>query len=1288
MEEEENIDNGENFDNEENREAEGIISESDLLDVYDFQYNDLFSKILKINEEKFFALLQEQVLLNLRIINKLSDLSLMSYFQDLIAERYKTDKRKIEKDLEIVKKLPENEIKYLDYSNCYIHCHKNLEACHKCSNKLILYEGFIYCLHCNKVYNEKQIKLYCMDCDEIYYSRLRENVNETNKKFLSVVFTKNHCPLYNDEEEKIKCLECGEDLYCDVSEIKENKYKYKYNKKFDSLKEIVCKDCKLLFDTREIKFTCSECGEEFMSDAKLYIDFPVYKKKILYLIHTLRKDKLAQPLNMNWKKCKCDINLIKEYYHDEDNGILLEGHKDDKNKVVCDQCFYIFNNEEFEWKCPLCRDKLESENNLEDYNIPENRGRSKSTKYKKVEMNNKIEEEHNINEIKNNIENNNDNKIINYKDDNKNDEIGNKNDIKEEIKKEIIRNNSKNDIKKEILRNNSKNDIQKEILKNNNKNDIQKEILRNNSKNDIKKEILRNNSKNDIKKDNKDEENKINIDNKKYKNNQQYNNLIDSNKAIKLENNPEEKNDNKNKKSSENNNNNQDLNNNQINVINYFNKDNNYKNYQQKNSNNNNKQNYIIEHLDSHRRNNQNKEEEIKNKKEKELKEINNYISSKYVVQRKNINTSNNNNNNQHSSINVNRRNCDIQKRSDYINNRKDTKNIIRRNHQIININDTSKRIKRNSTTVNENSKKEIKDNKEKKEKQKKIIREEFNNLKKYFEDCNEEFERNIEARNKQKLLKIKEKKEREEKEREEREKEEKEKKEKEREKEKEKNKEKEKKEKDYNSNKNLRIQINVDNKNAHLRNNISNVHNYKNINNVIYISNKNINDNKNYQNTDSNINICHNYKRPSNCSRDNIREKKDMKKNLSGNRMIKNNDSSNKYNVNNIKVNKYNKENNDNNDDKQYNIQNNDNNNNNNERKKYNIQINDKKDKSNKNEQQKNIYKKSDDINKNRSDINNKKEEPNKNEKKEDDNNKEVENNKDTSNYSKITINSNNYKNIRILGQGSYGKIYLVEDLKTKEQYAMKKLILGDKLELRDNQDEYNMIMQITTSYPELNIIHVYGTETKNFDEYNFVFYVLMEVANCDWEKELLNRAKHKAYYTEDEIFYILQNLVDTFAYLQQIGICHRDIKPQNILCFGEKGYKISDFGEAKYRKKWRLQQISVNYTSMQTVRGTELYMSPILYTALKTSPNSGANHNVFKSDVFSLGMCFLFASCLDYKSLYEIRKVNNMKKLSEVVDRFVNGKYSKNFTDLLLNMLQLNEKERPDFIELSSMV
>ena len=348
------------------KEAEGIISESDLLDVYDIQYNDLFPKILKLDEEKFFARLQEQVLLSLRVINKLSDLSLMSYFQELLYERYKSDKQKIEEDFEKVKKLPENEIKYLNYSNCYIHCHKNLEAFHKCLNKLILYEGFIYCLHCKKVYNENQIKLYCCECDEIYYSLLRKNVIESNAYFFPVAFAKNHCQIGNDEEQVIKCLQCGEELYYDLSKVKDENSELP-----DVITNIICPNCKLVYDTKEVKFICYECEKEFKTDAKLYNDYPLYRKKIIFLVHTLLKDKRAKPDNYEKKKCLCNPIVISEYYHESDKGILLEGYKDVKNKIICQQCFEILDKDTFEWKCPLCRGKFKvaiKNNNIKNEN--------------------------------------------------------------------------------------------------------------------------------------------------------------------------------------------------------------------------------------------------------------------------------------------------------------------------------------------------------------------------------------------------------------------------------------------------------------------------------------------------------------------------------------------------------------------------------------------------------------------------------------------------------------------------------------------------------------------------------------------------------------------------------------------------------------------------------------------------------------------------------------------------------------------------------------------------------
>ena len=97
---------------------------------------------------------------------------------------------------------------------------------------------------------------------------------------------------------------------------------------------------------------------------------------------------------------------------------------------------------------------------------------------------------------------------------------------------------------------------------------------------------------------------------------------------------------------------------------------------------------------------------------------------------------------------------------------------------------------------------------------------------------------------------------------------------------------------------------------------------------------------------------------------------------------------------------------------------------------------------------------------------------------------------------------------------------------------------------------------------------------------------------------------------------------------------------------------------------------------------------MSPLLYTALKTAPSDGAIHNAFKSDVFSLGMCFLLAGCLDYKCLYDMRKVKNMNDVKKIVNKYFDKKYSENFENIILNMLNLNEKDRPDFIELSNMI
>ena len=283
--------------------------------------------------------------------------------------------------------------------------------------------------------------------------------------------------------------------------------------------------------------------------------------------------------------------------------------------------------------------------------------------------------------------------------------------------------------------------------------------------------------------------------------------------------------------------------------------------------------------------------------------------------------------------------------------------------------------------------------------------------------------------------------------------------------------------------------------------------------------------------------------------------------------------------------------------------------------------------------------------------------------------------------NFKTLNNNQNDdndcFKYLECLGTGSYGNTYLVEDNKTHLKYALKKLTITSSLQLRENEEQYNTLLQLGKNHPEIKVARIFNIKTKYVDGYTAIMYILMEVANCDWEKELLNRRNYKAYYTEKEILNILFLLVDTLAELQKIGICHRDIKPQNILCFGRKGYKISDFGEAKYKKNWQNQK-------RHSLRGTQLYMSPLLYCALKKRQENYIEHNPFKSDVFSLGMCFLFAGSLDFEYLYDIRAENIVK----VVQKCIGNRYSNKFIRIILRMLDIDEKMRPDFLELRDII
>ena len=167
------------------------------------------------------------------------------------------------------------------------------------------------------------------------------------------------------------------------------------------------------------------------------------------------------------------------------------------------------------------------------------------------------------------------------------------------------------------------------------------------------------------------------------------------------------------------------------------------------------------------------------------------------------------------------------------------------------------------------------------------------------------------------------------------------------------------------------------------------------------------------------------------------------------------------------------------------------------------------------------------------------------------------------------------------------------------------------------------------------------------------------MDLAKYDWDKEIKLKQQSKEYFKEDELMSILCQITSSLNFLQIKNISHRDIKPQNVLVFDKMIYKLADFGEAKEIVRRKRNQTD-------TLRGTELYMSPILFYALQNN-QFDIKHNVYKSDVYSLGLSMVYAASLMYNPIYDLRNCNNAQTVIVILNKYFNKRYSDKFISLL---------------------
>ena len=272
--------------------------------------------------------------------------------------------------------------------------------------------------------------------------------------------------------------------------------------------------------------------------------------------------------------------------------------------------------------------------------------------------------------------------------------------------------------------------------------------------------------------------------------------------------------------------------------------------------------------------------------------------------------------------------------------------------------------------------------------------------------------------------------------------------------------------------------------------------------------------------------------------------------------------------------------------------------------------------------------------------------------------------------------INPDDFRIIKQIGFGSFGKIYKTLYIKNDNKYALK-VLHSNKINISYMQEKVRLIMNLERRIKCDGLIKIYGDSLiKKGTQY--YYYEVLELADRDWEKEIISRRRYHKYYSEDELINIMWQLVKTLSLLQKNHITHRDIKLQNILLLNNQ-YKICDFGEAR-----KLLQKGI---IVQPIRGSELYMSPIQFFGLEKKFDY-VQHNTYKSDVFSLGICILFAANLSDNCIYDIRELKDMNKIKNIVISYLSRRYSIKFIHCLLILLEIQEKNRPDFISLEDII
>ncbi|KAK4274902.1 hypothetical protein QN277_018063 [Acacia crassicarpa] len=217
-----------------------------------------------------------------------------------------------------------------------------------------------------------------------------------------------------------------------------------------------------------------------------------------------------------------------------------------------------------------------------------------------------------------------------------------------------------------------------------------------------------------------------------------------------------------------------------------------------------------------------------------------------------------------------------------------------------------------------------------------------------------------------------------------------------------------------------------------------------------------------------------------------------------------------------------------------------------------------------------------------------------------------------------------------RLLGQGTFAKVYYARSTLTNQSVAVK-LIDKDKV-MKSGQAEHikreiSIMRKVRHPYI-IQLFEVMATKSK--------IYFVIEYAKGG---ELFTKLSKKGKLKEEVAHKYFWQLINAVEFCHSRGVYHRDIKPENLLLDENGNLKVSDFGLSALAESKREDGL------LHTTCGTPAYVAP---EVIKRRGYDGA-----KADVWSCGVV-LFVLLAGYLPFHDPNLIEMYRKIDKAEFEF----------------------------------